>query len=246
MKWLVVFGMLSLCGASAWAQSGHSGEPIRLKFRLGRVILMTGDTLDGPVAIQFGPDLLYLAQADGTIRTLAPATLAACAVQQEMSGPASANDADANPIRLFRTLPYASNSLARPEILFFEQLGAGSVLLLRRPARTQRLIAYSEPVVTAGVGVFGLPVGTTNSRGLPPPTPPRYASLTELREVFFLGYSGESSVQLFTGLKDILAAFPQQAALLKAYAHEHRIRLTVARDLAELVRIGNAQAAVPR
>ena len=247
MKSLLILFILLLLGSSVGAQPGSSAQPLRLKFRLGRVVLMSGDTLDGPVALQFGPDLLFLALADGSVRTFAPASVAACAVQQEIAPRGSGDDLEPNQVRLFRALRFASNPRDRSEVVFFEQLGTGPVLLLRRQYLEQRLQAFTLPAATVGNGMFGVPVGT-NSRGVSPPPAIRYTTLPVMKETFYLANSAEELQPLGTGLKAMLAAFPEQAAQLEAYAHQHRLKMGSARDLAELVEFRNslAPAASPR
>ncbi|MET4073102.1 hypothetical protein [Hymenobacter sp. UYCo722] len=246
MKLLLLFVLLCLFAAPARAQSGAGNSPLRLKFRLGRVVLLSGDTLDGPVALQFGPDLLFLARPDGTIRTFAPVAVAACAVQQEMSMAADGSAAaDPNQVRLFRALPwYPDRNQKQPEIAFFEQLGAGPVLLLRRQRLAQRTVAYTPVPATVGAGVFGIPVGG-NSRGLPPPSPTRYLSLPELREEFYLLRTADDLVPLRPGLKELLGAFPVVALQLQSYAQAHRLSAGSARELSELVSLANSLAAKP-
>ena len=236
--------LLLVCGLSgpARAQPGAGATPLRLLFRLGRVVLVAGDTLDGPVALQFGPDLLYLAQPDGSVRTFAPATVAACAVQQEMGAPSSPAGADPTQVRLFRSLAWSADpGRSRPEMAFFEQLGDGPVLLLRRQYLAQRLVAYAAPPAPVGPGGFRGPGGDSR-RGLPPPTPPRYLSLTDLRDSFFLARAPGDLASLPPTLKEVLAAFPGQAPQLHAYAKAHRLALHAARDLADLVGYANSLA----
>lgn len=247
MKNLLLLMLLCLVAAAGRAQSGAGNNPLRLTFRLGRVVLLSGDTLDGPVALQFGPDLLFLARPDGTIRTFAPVAIAACAVQQEMTMTTngSAAAADPNLVRLFRALPWhPDRNQKQAEFAFFEQLGSGPVLLLRRQRLAQRTVAYVPVPATVGAGVFGVPVGG-NSRGLPPPSPPRYLSLPELREEFYLIRAPDDLVPLRPGLKEVLGAFPALARQLQAYALAHRLSAGSARELAELVAYANSLAAKP-
>lgn len=246
MKNLLFLAVLCLLATTGWAQSGAGGNPFRLKFRLGRVVLMSGDTLDGPVALQFGPDLLFLAQPDGTIRTFAPVAVAACAVQQQMT--TTANNAaaisDPNLVRLFRALPWhPDRNRNQPEYAFFEQLGGGPVLLLRRQRLAQRTVAYAPVPATVGAGMFGIPVGG-NSRGLPPYTPPRYLSLAELHDDYYLARTDDDLVPLRAGLKDLLGAFPDLAPQLQTYAQAHHLTAGSARELAELVGYVNSLVVV--
>ena len=243
MKTLLLMSLLWLLATPLPAQTGPGGTPLRLRFRLGRVVLVAGDTLDGPVALQFGPDLLFLAQPDGSVRTFTPTTVAACAVQQEITGPTVSSSApDPTQVRLFRALPwYAGRYHERPEMAFFEQLGPGPALLLRRQHLAQRMVAYAPVPATVGAGMFGVPVGS-NSRGLPPPSAPRYLSLPELREEFFLARPGTALLPLRDGLKELYEAFPLLMPQLQAYGQLHHLSRGNAHDLAELVGYANSLA----
>ena len=239
--WMLLLLLGGLC-EKGLAQAAPA-PALRLLFRLGRVVLTSGDTLDGPVALQFGPDMLLLGRPDGSVRTFAPASVAACAVQQPL-GTAAAGRSDPHEVRLFRSLAWTPDARQkRPEMALFEQLGGGPVLLLRRQYLAQRQVAYIPPPATVGVGVFGVPVGT-NGRGLPPPSPPRYLSLTDLHDAFFLARSPDDLAPLPPALKEVLAAFPGQAPQLQAYARAHRLSLNTARDLADLVGYANSLAGI--
>lgn len=245
--WVVVWALqwLSLAG---WGQTASTLQ-LRLQFRYGRVVLATGDTLDGPVALQFGPDLLYLVQADGSVRTFAPAAVAACAVRGEMPGSAPNNPgervpAELNPVRLFRTLDLVSGrNQPRPEPGFFEQLSAGPVLLVRRPRCQLRQVNMTVAPATVGAGMFGVPVG--NSRGLPPPAVPRYGTVTEVRDDFFLALPTGELRPLHKPKKDLLAVFSAESALVAAYMQAHRMGLGSVRELVDIVTYANSLPARP-
>ncbi|GAA4042058.1 hypothetical protein GCM10022409_30090 [Hymenobacter glaciei] len=246
MKNLLLLSVFVLLATAALAQTRMGGSSLRLTFRLGRVVLISGDTLDGPVAVQFGPDLLFLARPDGSVRTLIPAAIAACAVQQEMATTSTGAivATDPNQVRLFRGLPYYPDRNGKqPEMALFEQLGGGPVLLLRRPRLAQRTVAYVPLPLTVGSGLFSVPVGG-NSRGLPPPSAPRYISLPELRDDFFLIRASDELAPLRPGLKELLLAFPALASQLRAYAQEHRLSAVSARELTELVGYANSLSAI--
>ena len=246
MKTLRLIILLCLLAPTARAQSRAGGGSLRLTFRLGRVVLISGDILDGPIALQFGPDLLFLARPDGSVRTFVPVAIAACAVQQEITSGThgSAAASDPNEVRLFRALPwYPDRNRRQPEFAFFEQLGGGPMLLLRRQRLGQRTVAYVPSPVMVGAGIFGVPV-SGNGRGLPPPNPLRYLSLPELQEEFFLVRPSDDLAPLRPRLKDLLGAFPALAPQLQAYAQEHHLNAGSARELTELVSYANSLAAV--
>jgi len=238
------FWALALLVPAAQAQPG-SGPLTRLEFRFGRVVLATGDTLDGSVALQFSPDLLYLAQADGTVRTLAPAAVAACAVQGPLarSGPVRYAGVDPAQVRLFRALAWPpARTNGRAEVFFFEQLSGGPVLLVRRPRLVQHAVVLPAAPPVTGSGVFGVPAGA--GRNAPPPQP-AYGTLGEVQDAYYLARAGGEIRPLRPNRKELLAAFPQQAGALNAYLEANRVTSGRPCELTEFVNYANSLAAAP-
>ncbi|WP_310396334.1 hypothetical protein [Hymenobacter sp.] len=253
--WVVVIALL-LVDAPARAQANRGA---RLEFQFSRVVLTSGDTLAGPVAVNLAADLLYLAQPDGTVRTLAPAAVAAFAVQGERPYPALANTRNARlpdprEIRLFLTLPW-SRKRGRPEPVFFEQLsGTGPVVLLRRQhvvSRTVTLEGTGGPGTVTGVnfpGAAGTSGGGRGGRNPAPPAaaPTRYGTLIEMRDTYYLAFA-QGGIQLLSApKKDVFAAFPEYALKLQGYALEHQLDCNNARELADLVSYANSLAGSPK
>ncbi|WP_201987558.1 hypothetical protein [Hymenobacter rubidus] len=225
---------------------GQIRSGVRLDFQFCRLVLVNGDTLSGPVAVCFGPDLLYMGQPDGSVRTFAPASVAAFAVQGEkiMTGPGRphAVAVDPNLVRLFRTLTWPSEHPGeqRPEPAFFEQLSEGPVLLVRRQVLTTHLTAINP----AG---SGRPSGP--SRGAAPApgkqmqpgfASVRYDNVVELKDEYFLAWATGELIPLRKPKKDLLTAFPQQAQQVQTYAKTQGIGYGSARELHELVSYANS------
>lgn len=256
MKAWVLIGALLLSGVPAWGQAGSS---LRLSFRFSRMVLATGDTLSGPVALHFAPDLLYLAQFDGTIRTFAPSAVVACAVQGELPTPGLALRAtDPTVVRLFRVLVWQpTHPDQRPEMAFFEQLSAsGAVLLVRRQCLVPHVLAALGSAGTSGSllgpgapGGFGTGNGGGGGRGAPLQSAvvPRYTTVLELRDMLYLAWPNGEIRPLRNLRKDLLAAFPGQVRQLHDYAQIHRLTYATASELSELVNYANslAMAVVP-
>jgi hypothetical protein len=213
------------------------------------VVLASGDTLTGPVALHFASDLFYLAQPDGTVRTFAPTAVAACAVQGELqiSG-LGLLATDLTEVRLFRVLiGQPTHPDQRPEKLFFEQLSAnGAVLLVRRQCLVPHLLAALGPAGMSGGPLGpGAPGGfnTGNSGGggrgaaLQSAVVPRYTTVLELRDMLYLAWLNGELRPLRNLCKDVLAAFPGQVRQLQEYAQTHHLAYATARELCELVNI---------
>ena len=236
-------GGLLLAGGAAVAQPDQG---VRLQFRFSKVVLASGDTLVGPVAVHFATDLLEVGQPDGSVRTFAPASVAAFAVQGQgplrlgrlRPGPAF----DPTVIRLFITLPWAAGRLGgRPEPTFFEQLSAGPVVLLRRQSYVARqqaanLAGATPPVppsrqVPMGAALAPAPVASLQFR-----------TVMELKDSFYLAWPSGEIRLLRHARKDLLAAFAAQAEQLQAYAKAHGLGYGTAADLHELVGYANTLA----
>ena len=243
MKSVFLLSLALFIAALAHAQ-GTRG--VRLDFRFSRVVLANGDTLSGPISMRQGPDLLYLTQPDGSVRTLVPATVAAFAVQGPLpvaNGSIPRQDASPDPtvVRLFRTLDLKPERPdLRPEPAFFEQLSEGPVLLLRRQSVVPHQMALN---MTGPSPNGGLNRGVAPMPGrplVPVPTPVNYRTVTELQDVFYLALAPDDIRPLHHLRKDLLAVFPGQAQQLQAYAKAHNLGYTSAYELHQLVSYANS------
>lgn len=230
---------------------GQIQSGLRLDFQFSRIVLSNGDTLAGPVAVHFGPDLLYLAQPDGAVRTFAPANVAAFAVQGEkvVTGQGRtrpAANADPTVVRLFRTLLWPSDHPGeqRPEPAFFEQLSEGPVLLVRRQLLASRLTAVNATAPSVPSGVSRGAAAVPGRPQLPGFTAVRYANITEMQDEYFLAWATGKMVPLHKPKKDLLLAFPGQAQQLQAYAKAQGLGYTSARELQALVSYANSLLAL--
>ena len=238
--------LLSLGLFIATQANAQGTKGVRLDFRFSRVVLTNGDTLSGPVSLRQGPDLLYLAQPDGSVRTLVPAMVAAFAVQGPMpvtNGSIVRPDVSPDPtvVRLFRTLDLKpARPDLRPEPVFFEQLSEGPVLLLRR----QRVVPHQMALHMTGPspnGGLNRGIATLPGRPLAPvPTPVHYRTVSELEDVFYLALAPDDIRPLHHLRKDLLAVFPGQAQQLQAYAKAHNLGYTSAYELHQLVSYANS------
>ena len=236
--------------ATGWAK-GQIRSGVRLDFQFSRIVLSNGDTLAGPVAVHFGPDLLYLAQPDGSVRTFAPATVAAFAVQGEtvVTGQGQtrrAANGDPTVVRLFRTLLWPSEhpDAQRPEPAFFEQLSEGPVLLVRRQLLASRLTAMNAAAPSAPGGLSRGGAASAGRSQQPGFAAVRYANITEVQDEFFLAWASGKVLPLHKPKKELLLAFPDQAQQLQAYAKAQGLSYTSARDLQALVSYANSLPAL--
>jgi hypothetical protein len=241
MKSVFLLGLGLLVTTLASAQ-GTKG--VRMDFRFSRVVLTNGDTLSGPVSLRQSPDVLYLAQPDGSVRTLVPAMVAAFAVQGALpvansSAVRPSDSPDPTVVRLFRTLNLKPERLdLRPEPLFFEQLSEGPALLLRRQTLVPHQIA--RYALGGPVRAYGSMAATLGRVPVPVSTPMSYRTVTTLEDVFYLALAPDDVRQLHHIRKDLLAAFPGQAQQLQAYAKARNLDYANAFELHQLVSYANS------
>lgn len=249
MKACLVAVVLLLASGVARGQA-HQG--VRLEFRYSRVVLATDDTLSGYVALRLGPDLLCLALPDGTVRAFEPAAVKAFVVQGQMPVAArgmlrEAVNFDSTVVRLFRSVRRpAERAGSAAEVVFFEQLSGGPVLLLRRPYA----LTFTLPMTTSASPPDGLSrAAMSGGRGLPLGTPglypQRFRTQDEVREAYYLALENGELRPIHSLKKDVLAAFPAHAPQLGAYLRAHGPSATSARDLSELVNYANSLEPAP-
>lgn len=228
----------------------QASKGVRMDFRFSSVVLATDDTLAGSVALRLSPDVLYLRRPDGTLLAFEPAAVKAFAVQSQvllsgLGASKSAYNPDSTVIRLFRSLALPTlHPDQRPALQFFEQLGSGPVLLLRRPYLMRQAVAIAAITPTAGTTERFM-AGQNMSRA---PSQPldrlrgRFVETSEIREAFFLAWPNGDVRALLHIRKDLLAAFPAQAPEIKAFVRHKRITLAAASaaELSELVRLANS------
>jgi hypothetical protein len=127
----------------------------------------------------------------------------------------------------------------RPEPLFFEQMSEGPVLLLRRQSYASIVVGTRNPGIGPLLGIQG----KAPQNPMPPPAAPTsYLTKQEVRETFYLAWPTGEIRSIKHGKKDLLAAFPQQAKQLQAFAKAHGLGYSTVAELHELVNYANSLA----
>ncbi|AYA37274.1 hypothetical protein D3Y59_09550 [Hymenobacter oligotrophus] len=217
--------------------------PKAQQFAHSTVVLNSGDTLRGPLALHFDRDLLLLKMPDGRVRTIPAGEVRAFAVRGDGQLPATAtaglqpramrNGRGGRPwfgydrARLFlvhrwtRDLPNAAGGCPA----FFELMSSGPVTLYRRCTLVLRRAPWAEPSFWGVANAAGRPL---NDHYYAP------------AEKYFLGTPDGRVLRLHRPKHDVLAYFAREANAIVAYARRHNLRFTDARQLALLVDYANS------
>jgi hypothetical protein len=225
------------------------------QFAGSTVLLTSGDTLQGPLALHHAEDAVLITMPDNTVSTLSAVAVQSFAVkgekEQRRNGFNDFFDArqgyyygnpyyngvtprqrrervDTSLVRVYRTYRWNHDNDYSDfkSPGFFEQLSRGPQVLLRREVLVERPVNYApSPYGYGGYGYGGVP---------------RYGgSYTEIQDKFYIGTPAGNVVPLRNPKKDLLSVFRAQAKQLEQYAKENKLSFTEARDLAYLVNYAN-------
>ncbi|KAA9332169.1 hypothetical protein F0P96_11830 [Hymenobacter busanensis] len=244
VRWLIPVGCLLLGltqGLLLPLAAGAQGTSSRAQlFRVGVVVLNSGDTLRGPVQLFLDRDALAVTMPDSTVRTVSAVAVQTFAVRSPIL-PRSAyyalsrmgNDRARRlrgPQRYRQFLVYRWNH-DRPTSnftspAFFERLNGGPVLLLRRRYLVERTSSRTLDNYT-----------TPANR----PTRPMQVltTYTDVSDRYYLATPAGAIVALRRPKRDLLAYFPAQAQQLEAFASQHKLSFDTEEGLARLVDFAN-------
>lgn len=256
MRNLLYSGLLLITlPLAAQAQRG-GGQGFTQQFNQGSVLLSSGDSISGPLALHRGEETLTMNLPDNTVRTLPAVNVQSFAVRGEQydrsrerfyyddfyamrqgyySGrpafgtpaPRRREKADTNLTRVFRVYRWnRNNDYSDFKAPGFFEQLSGGPVIL---LRREGLV---ERPITAGS-----PYGYGGYNGLPGRTMGYY---TEVKDNFFLGLPDGTVLPLRTPKKDLPNYFRTHARQLAQYAKTNRLNYTDARDLAYLVNYANS------
>jgi hypothetical protein len=243
------------------AVTARAQRPFVQEFAGATVVLTSGDTITGPLALHSDRDLLLLTMPDQTVRTVAALAVAEFLVKGEKSQPGNYYDqyydfyearrgyyygnpgwgampvsrraqrADTARIRVFRTFRWNRGN----DYSDFKS-PAFFEQLSRGPVVLLRRESLVERTMTANDPFFrpyyGFPMG-----GLPRGPIGTYVSV---RDQFFLGTPQGGVVSLRSPKKDLLAYFKPQANQIERYAKENKLSFNDAHELAFIVNYANS------
>ncbi|TGE20006.1 hypothetical protein [Hymenobacter elongatus] len=228
------------------------------QFAGSTVLLTSGDTLQGPLALHRTEDVILITLPDNTVSTLSAVAVQSFAVKGQKDDRRNGYDdfydsrsgyyygnpyysapprerrerVDTSLVRVFRTFRWNHDNdysdFKSPG--FFEQLSGGPNILLRRESLVQRTASYNDPLYRGGYGGYGNPYGGPRQMG----------SYNEIKDVFYLGMPSGNVLPLRNPKKDLLAIYRQQAKQIEQYAKGNKLSFTDARELAFIVNYANS------
>ncbi|WP_157541759.1 hypothetical protein [Hymenobacter aerophilus] len=238
------------------AQRG-GGQGFTQQFAQGSVLLSSGDTLSGPLALHRGEETLTMTLPDNTVRTLPAVNVQSFAVRGEQqldrsrerfyyddfyamrqgyySGtpyniappPRRRERADTNLLRVFRVYRWNRDN----DYSDFRAPGFFEQLSGGPVILLRREGLVERPITAAS------PYGYGGYSGMPGRPMGYY---TEVKDNFFLGLPDGTVLPLRTPKKDLPNYFRAQARQLAQYAKTNNLNYTDARDLAYLVNYANS------
>ncbi|PJJ60218.1 hypothetical protein [Hymenobacter chitinivorans] len=217
------------------------------------VLLTTGDTLRGPLALHRNEDVIRLTMPDNTVNTLSAVAVQSFAVKGQQADRRNYYDdfydarsgyyygspyynmpprprrerVDTSLVRVFRTYRWNHDNdysdFKSPA--FFEQLSGGPNILLRREALVERAVNNGPMYGGYGYNPYGVP---------------RTSYYREIKDAFYLGLPSGNVLPLRNPKKDLLAAFRQQAKQIEQYAKDNKLDFSDPRELAFIVNYANS------
>jgi hypothetical protein len=255
--------------AAAIVSLGSSGAAVAQQrtsftqqFAGSTVLLTTGDTLQGPLALHRNEDVILLTMPDNTVNTLSAVAVQSFAVKapkkdrnldyQDFYDTRSGfyrgspyynmpsrrlmerNGGDTSLVRVFRTYRWNHDNDYSDfkSPAFFEQLSSGPNILLRRESLVER--SYGGAPMYGGYG-YGNPYGV-----------PRTSYYRDIQDAFYLGLPSGNVLPLRNPKKDLLSIFRQQAKQIEKYAKENKLDFSDARELAFIVNYVNSLQQEPK
>ncbi|UOQ51468.1 hypothetical protein [Hymenobacter cellulosivorans] len=258
LRYSLVSSLLALAATVGGSVGAHAQQRASFtqQFAGSTVLLTTGDTLRGPLALHRNEDVILLTMPDNTVNTLSAVAVQSFAVKAakrdnnlvyqdfydtrsgfyrgspyyDMPPRRLLEKTDTSLVRVFRTYRWNHDKdysdFKSPA--FFEQLSSGPNILLRREALVERVMNNGPMYGGYGYG-YGNPYGV-----------PRTSYYREIKDAFYLGLPNGNVLPLRSPKKDLLAAFRQQAKQIEQYAKDNKLDFTDARELAFIVNYANS------
>ncbi|UYZ64250.1 hypothetical protein [Hymenobacter weizhouensis] len=256
VKRMLFGGLLLLGPLAAQAQRG-GGQGFVQEFTQATVLLSTGDTLTGPVALHRSEDMLTMTLPDNSVRTLPAVAVQSFAVQGErydprrdqyyyddfldmrrgyyygspvftaLPPPRRRQRPDTALVRVFRTYRWNRNN---------DYSDFRSPAFFEQLSSGPTILLRREGLIERPVAYSG-PYEAYSYGGAPGRVAGFY---TDVKDSFFLGLPNGTVLPLRNPRKDLLSYFGRHARQLEQYARQHSLSFTEPRDLAYIVNYANS------
>ncbi|UPL50761.1 hypothetical protein [Hymenobacter sublimis] len=251
-------GFMLLLPLAAQAQRG--GQGFTQQFNRATVLLSTGDTIAGPLALHRSEEMLTMTLNDNTVRTLPAVNVQSFAVQGEryersreryyyddfysmrqgyyygnpyfntLPPPRRRERPDTTLVRVFRTYRWNRDN----DYSDFRAPGFFEQLSGGPIILLRREGLVERPITYNGPYGYG---GYGYGGGLPGRAMGYY---TDVKDSFYLGLPNGNVLTLRNPKKDLLNYFHTHSRQIEQYAKENKISYTEARELAYLVNYANS------
>ncbi|TGD80512.1 hypothetical protein [Hymenobacter wooponensis] len=256
-SWLRFLPALLLLSISAYAQRG-GGQGFTQQFTQATVLLSTGDTIAGPLALHRSEDILTMTMADNTVRTLPAVNVQSFAVQGErydrqreqyyyddffamrqgyyygnpyfnsLPVPKRRERPDTALVRVFRVYRWNRDN----DYSDFRTPGFFEQLSSGPTILLRREGLVQRPVNYGSP--YGYGYGTPYGMGRP------MGYYTEVKDSFFLGLPDGNVLALRNPKKDLLSFFHGHSRQIDQYAKTNKLSFTDPRELAYIVNYANS------
>ncbi|QJX48473.1 hypothetical protein HMJ29_16745 [Hymenobacter taeanensis] len=242
------------------AQAQRGGQGFTQQFTNATVLLSTGDTIAGPLALHRSEDILTMTMSDNTVRTLPAVNVQSFAVQGErynrqreqyyyddfyamrqgyyygnpyfnsMPLPRRRERPDTALVRVFRTYRWNRDN----DYSDFRTPGFFEQLSSGPVILLRREGLVQRPVTYNSPYDYGYGYGAPYGMGRPT------AYYTEVKDSFFLGLPDGNVLPLRNTKKDLLSFFHSYSRQVEQYAKTNKLDFTDPRELAYIVNYANS------
>ncbi|TGE04236.1 hypothetical protein [Hymenobacter fodinae] len=256
--WQWMLPVLLLLCLTANAQRG--GQGFTQQFTQATVLLSTGDTIAGPLALHRSEDILTMTMADNTVRTLPAVNVQSFAVQGErynrqreqyyyddfyamrqgyyygnpyfnsLPVPRRRERPDTALVRVFRVYRWNRDN----DYSDFRTPGFFEQLSSGPTILLRREGLVQRPVMNNSPYGYGYGYGVPYGMGRP------MGYYTEVKDSFFLGLPDGNVLPLRNPKKDLLSFFHGHSRQVEKYAKDNSLSFTDPRELAYIVNYANS------
>jgi hypothetical protein len=209
----------AIVGISSYAYPQYRSEIDVQQWPAGKVVLMSGDTIYGPLTFFRTEDVVNIQNSDGTVSAFSPVNVQYFVTQEQPSGRTL----------VFRTLLWDMgrdyNKFKKPT--FFEQLNQGPFTLLMREAYTGGANNYAN-------GPYG-----QQQYNNPYYYPMGSQTVEVVKELYYVLLPDGNVVTLRNVRKDLHRLFGAKSKQVKSYAKVHHLEYERPHELIAIVNYFN-------